>query len=120
MYTSLLEPVITPVNIESSLLTSDAGSTPVIDAILTSSRDGKRRVYAIVNKDPEQSRSVALDFGNMKAKKKLNGVILQGSSVDDYNDIGAENRVVPQETTYAVKNNTVTFPPHSLNFIIVE
>ncbi|MBP3512515.1 MAG: hypothetical protein J6K19_10810 [Prevotella sp.] len=47
-------------------------------------------------------------------------MILQGSSTDDYNDIGTENRVKPEEKQYEVKDGTVTLPPHSLNFIFIE
>lgn len=46
--------------------------------------------------------------------------ILTGKSPDDYNDIGAENRVVPQDRTFAVKNSSVILPPHSLVFLTIE
>ena len=122
MYTNLLEKNIVPVTIASENLEANNQATPVIDGILTSDAAGKRYVYAIVNKDPEKSRKVSIDLGGMPKLKgrKVKGMILQGSSTDDYNDIGTENRVKPEEKQYEVKDGTVTLPPHSLNFIFIE
>ncbi len=117
MYANLLEDYIVPTEINADQLISGDNSVKVLDGILTSNEDGSRKVYALVNKDPEKSLSITL---NGVSAKSLKGTILNGNSTDDYNDIGAENRVVPKETVYKLKNGAVELPPHSLNFIIIE
>ncbi|MDO4171765.1 MAG: alpha-L-arabinofuranosidase C-terminal domain-containing protein [Prevotellaceae bacterium] len=122
MYTNLLEDWIVPVAVTSENLTEKEQRTPVIDGILTSNSAGTRYVYAIVNKDPQKGRSVRLDLKVLPSfkGKKVKGVILQGSSTDDYNDIGSENRVTPQERQYSLKDGSVILPPHSINFLYIE
>ena len=55
------------------------------------------------------------------AKKQLDAksaslaaTVLVGASPDDYNDIGAEDRVKPMKTVFEVKDGKVLLPPHSL------
>ena len=57
-----------------------------------------------------------IDFEEMNIKfpKRISGKVLSGSSPDDFNEIGAENRVVPQDMTFEVKDGCVELPPHSL------
>ena len=38
---------------------------------------------------------------------------------DDYNDIGAENRVVPVEMELNVMDGKVNLPPHSLSILFL-
>ena len=121
MYANHLLPyVITTENKVDRLINGEA-STEVLDIILTSDKDGKGFVYAIANKDPQNEQSVSLDFKGMgkKVPKKVKAMILSGSSVDDYNDVGAE-RVKPFEDTLQVKNGTVSLSPHSVTFIFID
>lgn len=122
MYTNLLEDYIIPINTHSEMLSSGENTTDVLDVVLSGNEVGTRFVYAIVNKDPEQSVDLELDFEHIgkKIPKKIAGKVLSGSSPDDYNDIGAENRVIPQEYMFTVKNSKVTLPPHSLVFLTIE
>ncbi|MDL2309574.1 hypothetical protein LJC39_00395 [Parabacteroides sp. OttesenSCG-928-B22] len=122
MYANWLEEYIVPVESSVEKLTSGNNSTNVLDVILTSDEAGKRYVYVIVNKDPKRDIDLRLDFEGLgkKAPKTLSGQVLSGKSPDDYNDIGAENRVVPEKKNFKVKNGAVTLPPHSLTFITVE
>ena len=122
MYTNFLEDYIVPVESSVEALTSGNKSTGVLDVVLTANEAGTRYVYAIINKDPKRTISLELDFESIgkKAPKKLEGKVLSGSSPDDYNDIGAENRVVPQDKIFSVKNSCVMLPPHSLVFLTVE
>lgn len=122
MYTNFLEDYIVPVESSVEALTSGNKSTGVLDVVLTANEAGTRYVYAIINKDPKRTISLELDFESIgkKAPKKLEGKVLSGSSPDDYNDIGAENRVVPQDKIFFVKNSCVMLPPHSLVFLTVE
>jgi len=86
---------------------------------LTVSDDGARRVLAVVNKSPD--KAVALDVSAFGVKAaSLSATVLSGSSPDDYNDIGAENRVVPVKTALAVKDGRVQLAPHSLNCIVLD
>lgn len=122
MYTNFLEDYIVPIETSVESLTLGDKSTGILDVVLTSDRTGTRYVYAIVNKDPKRNISLTLDFVGMgkKAPKKMKGKVLTGKSPDDYNDIGAENRVVPQDETFTVKNSSITLPPHSLVFLTIE
>ena len=121
MYTNMLEKYMVPVSLTCSNLTYEKQQTPVLDAVLTSDKEGKRFVYAIVNKDPDNSTSLTIDFASMnkKAPKKLNGWVLSGRSADDYNDRGDEH-VKPEQHTFRVSNGSVTIPPHTVAFITIE
>lgn len=52
------------------------------DAVLTSSLQGSRYVYAIVNKNTDKSRELALDFDGIwiKTPKMVKATVLNGSS----------------------------------------
>lgn len=117
MYTNLLEDYMVPIELSAENLISGENSVKIIDGIMTANETGTRKVVALVNKDPENIVPVRLAG---VSEKTLNGIILNGGSTDDYNDIGAENRVVPHKTSYIMHNETVMLPPHSLNFIIIE
>ena len=123
MYTHLLEENVAPVKVDCEALTDGKASVPVLDAVLTVSNDGKRRVLAVVNKSPDKAvpldvSSIAADAAR-SASAPYQATVLAGASPDDYNDIGAENRVVPVKTTYEVKDGKVTLPPHSLSCIVL-
>ena len=96
-------------------------SIGVLDVILTSDKEGKRFVYAVANKDPDNDQPLTLDFQGLgiKAPKKVQATVLSGKSPDDYNDIGVE-RVKPESRTLQIKNGTVTIPAHSVTFISID
>ena len=50
----------------------------------------------------------------VKPMAKIEGRVLCGSSPDDFNEIGAEDRVVPEDRTFEVKDGSVELPAHSL------
>jgi alpha-N-arabinofuranosidase len=76
----------------------------------------------VVNKHPDKSIEFALDFANLSGTtpKQVSATILSGASPDDYNDIGAENRVIPSEKTWKVEKGKVSLPPHSLVLITLN
>lgn len=121
MYTNGLEDYMLPVALEAERLTKGNQSTAVFDVVLTGNADGTRYVYAVVNKDPEKSHALTLDFKSLGVKepRKLKGTVLSGTSADDYNDIGKE-RVVPEERTFEVRDAAVVLPPHSLTLLRLE
>jgi alpha-N-arabinofuranosidase len=113
MYANLLEPNVVPISIDCGNLSDGRKAVPVLDAVLTASDDGKRRVLAVVNKSPD--RTAEFDVSALGAKSaSLGATVLSGASTDDYNDVGAENRVVPVKTTLMAKDGKVALPPHSL------
>ena len=118
MYTHLLEPNVAPVNLNCGELSDGKATVPVLDAVLTVSDDGMRRVLAVVNKHPEMA--VELDLTALAASASYQATVLAGDSPDAYNDIGAENRVVPVKTSLSVEDGKVTLPPHSLTCIRLE
>lgn len=112
-----LEEYVQPIQCSTEQLASNNNaSTGVLDGILTVSADGKRHALVVVNKDPSQSRKLTLDVGK-KLPRKIEGKVLSGASPDDYNQIGAENRVVPTDRTFSVKDDCVELPPHSLTVL---
>ncbi|MGL6193224.1 MAG: hypothetical protein ACRC2T_00210 [Thermoguttaceae bacterium] len=52
--------------------------------------------------------------------KQVQATILQGVSPDDFNDIGSENKVIPEKITLEIENDEITLPPHSLTFIPLD
>ena len=130
MYTHLLQPNVVPVSVDCGNLSDGWRVVPAVDAILTASDDGKRRVLAVVNKLPD--KSVSFDISALSSgwpthssgwptsasanagPTSVSATVLSGTSTDDYNDIGAENRVVPVKTTFEVKDGKVSLPPHSI------
>ena len=121
MYTNLLEANVAPVDVSCGTLTDGKSSVPVLDAVLTVSDDGKRRVLAVVNKSPDAA--VQLDVSALTARSVIapyQATVLAGASPDDYNDIGAENRVVPVKTQLEVKDGKVTLAAHSLSCIVLS
>ena len=117
-----MEELVVPVDSKSEPLIFGNKYTPVLDMILTSNKEKNRYVCAVVNKDPDQDRTLYIDFESIgiKSPNELKGKILKGNSPDDYNEIGAENRVIPHDTIFLVKNLKVVLPPHSLVFLIIE
>ena len=118
MYTHLLEPNVVPVSLDCGELSDGKAKVPVLDAALTISDDGRRRVLAVVNKSPDNA--VSLDVSSLTPAASLRATVLDGDSPDAYNDIGAENRVVPHQATLAVTGGKVSLAPHSLHCIVLE
>ena len=115
MYTHLLEKNVAPVELKCADLSDGKRSTPVLDAVLTVSDDGRRRVLTVVNKHP--SESVALDVSALSAATRFNASVLAGDSPDAFNDIGAENRVAPVQTQLRAGDGKIALPPHSLSIV---
>ena len=121
MYSNLLLPYVVPTEETVEDLVHGERSIGVLDVILTSDKEGKRFVYAVANKDPDNDQPLTLDFQGLgiKAPKKVQATVLSGMSPDDYNDIGVE-RVKPESKTLQIKNGTVTIPAHSVTFISID
>lgn len=122
LYANYLKDYIVPTLTTVERLEHGEQSTGVLDIILSSDEAGKGYVCAVVNKDPERPVSLSIDFKSMgkEVPREIEGKVLSGRSPDDYNDIGAENRVVPQDRRFRVKDSSVTLPPHSLVFLSIK
>lgn len=120
MYANDLLPFVVPTQNTVEQLTQGERSTNVLDVVLTSDEGGRRFVYAIANKDPENEVSLALDFKGMgkSVPKKVQAKILSGKSTDDYNDVGDEH-VKPFEKQLTVKDGQVSIPAHSVCLISI-
>ena len=120
MYVNLLAENVVPVRVTSERLSYGDESTGVIDAILTADDSGSGYVMAIVNKDPENGKQVQLDsaiFGG-KIPSSVNAQVLNGNGPDDYNEVGAEDHIIPREARLKVKKDgSITLQPHSLTVI---
>ena len=121
MYTNYLEKYQVPLKTSFTTISNGKRETGVLDAILTTDKDGKRFVYAIANKDPKNDIDLQIDFAamNKKTPRQVKAHVLNGRSADDYNDRGDEH-ITPAEHTFKVKNSTVTIPAHSITFLTIE
>ncbi|MDR1762940.1 MAG: hypothetical protein LBR64_03140 [Dysgonamonadaceae bacterium] len=117
MYASLLEKNVLPTETICEKLEHNGKSTPVLDAIVTCDDAQKRYVIAVANKHPEKSVSFDVQTVTGAKIKQLKATVLSGSSPDDYNDVGAETRVIPESKLLKVDKGTVLLPPHSVVFI---
>ena len=117
MYTHLLEPKVAPIALDCGRLSDGKASVAAIDAVLTVSEDGARRTLAVVNKSPDKAVSLDVSALLSGSPASVSASVLSGDSPDSYNDIGAESRVVPVETTLPVRDGKVALAPHSLSMI---
>ena len=81
MYANDLLPYVVPTSEDlSDAVTYENRNTKALDVILTSDKDGKKFVYAVVNKDPEKEVSLTLDFKGMgkSAKSRVSTKVLAG------------------------------------------
>ncbi|MDR0521424.1 MAG: hypothetical protein LBH00_06185 [Planctomycetaceae bacterium] len=115
MYANLLEKNVLPVKIHSERI----GNVAVMDAVLTCNDERSKFVVAAVNKSPDKAVPLTMDFAALTGSvpENVQAVILSSASENDFNDIGAENRVQPVEKTLPVKDGTVEIPPHSVAVI---
>jgi alpha-N-arabinofuranosidase len=122
LYASALEKNYLPSTLASETLNHNGQETSALDAIVTC--DDAKRHFAVsaVNKHPEKALPLAIDFKNIAGSvpKQVSATVLSGSSPDDYNDIDAENRVVPVEKILKVTDGKVFIPPHSVTIISFE
>ncbi len=122
LYANMLEKNVIPIELSSERLTKDKKSTPTIDAILTGNDSRTRFVLVTVNKSPDKSVDFHPDFAGMHhaIPDKISAVVLKGNSPDDFNDIGAEYRVIPVKLTFDLKSEAISLPPHSLAVFTFE
>jgi alpha-N-arabinofuranosidase len=121
MYVNCLEDYVCPVKVKAEKIKHDGESTSVVDCVLTTDEKKTKYTYAAVNKSPDQSISIDLGFKELGLSKpeKVKALVLSGSSPDDYNDIGAEERVIPVDMELKVTDGKVVLPPHSLSILFL-
>ncbi|MDR2470074.1 MAG: hypothetical protein LBD27_06300 [Tannerella sp.] len=116
MYANMLEKNFLPTETQSEQLTHNNRSVPALDIAVTCNNDKTRFAIAAVNKHPDKAIAFAPDFAALTgaAPKQVKATVLSGSSTDDFNDIGSENRVIPTEQTLKVTDGQISLPPHSV------
>lgn len=114
-YVNQLEDYVVPTSVEAETLTHGDKSTAVVDGIFTANEQRNKYAYIVVNKSPDKSQQLTIDFKSLgvKTPSKVNATVLEGRTPDDYNDLEHPDRVVPQERILKVKDNTITLSPHS-------
>ena len=122
MYANMLEKNYLPVEVQSDSLKRDGRAVPTLDVVVTGNDDKTRFAIAAVNKHPDSAVAFAPDFSALTGStpKQVKAVVLSGSSPDDFNDVGNENRVVPTEKTLKVDKGMITLPPHSVVIIKLQ
>jgi alpha-N-arabinofuranosidase len=119
MYANMLEKNFLPSEVQSDSLKHGDRSVATLDIAVTCNDEKTRFAIAAVNKHPDKAVAFAPDFAALAGAtpKQVQAVVLSGSSADDFNDVGNENRVVPTEKTLKVDKGLVTLPPHSVVII---
>lgn len=120
MYVNLLEKNVMPLDVKCGRLEFGDDSVDEIDAVLTVDDAGGRYALVIANKDPETAVTIALDAGLFGGKipSSLKSTVLNGNGPDDYNEVGAENHIVPREKRLSVgKRGLITVEPHSVTVL---
>ena len=118
MYANLLAGNVVPTEIQTDSLSYENRQTGLLDVVLTRSDDGRRLVYAVVNKSADADAELMLDFSMKEGRQpsRVKATVLSGTSPDDYNDKGRSS-VIPREQTLKVKDGKVRIPAHSLTFV---
>ncbi len=118
-YAEKLEKNYIPAQLQSELLIYNDLSVPALDAIITCNDARTHFVMAVINKHPEKSIAFSPDFASFSVStpKQVDATVLSGSSPNDYNDVGFENRVIPLKETLKVEKGEVMIPPHSIVWI---
>ena len=109
-----------PLDVKCGRLEFGDDSVDKIDAALTVDDAGGRYALVIANKDPENAVAIALDAGLFGGKipSSLKSTVLNGNGPDDYNEVGAENHIIPREKRLSVgKGGMITVEPHSVTVI---
>ncbi len=122
LYSDLLEKDYIPVEFTSEILSDGRRSTQKLDLVLTCNDAKDKFTLVVVNKDPENEAEIALNLDELigKTPNELKATVLCGRSPDDYNDVGQENNVVPEERIFEVKDGKISVPAHSLSFLRFE
>jgi alpha-N-arabinofuranosidase len=116
MYANMLEKNYLPAELQSEVLTHNNRSVPALDAVITCNDAKTHFTIAVANKSPNKEIELSLNIAELTGPlpKQVKAVILSGSSPDDYNEVGSENRVVPIEKNLKLNNGRVAIPPHSV------
>ena len=119
LYGSLLEKNYLPVEFYSEPLTVGKKTVPKLDAAVTVNDAQDKFTLVFVNKDPENAANATVPWEKLlgHTPQELNATVLAGDAPDDYNDVGRENNVVPEEKVLKVENGQITLPAHSITFI---
>lgn len=123
LYTSRLLPHVLPVASASVPLKCGQQTVNAFDLVLTTDTARTQYALAVVNKDPVRTLPLTIDFKSLgcAVPSVLPAVVLAGDSPDAYNDVGTENRVVPQQVSWRVSaDGQVSVPPHSISVLQIK
>ena len=123
LYTGNLLPLVQLCETMSVPLACGRKTASALDMVVTTDARRSRYVLAIVNKDPVHTLPLTIDFASLgrKVPASVSAKVLAGDSPDAYNDVGAENRVVPMVQTWEVApDGQVPVPPHSVSIIQID
>ena len=124
LYANRLLPMVQPAETSSVRLACGRHVVNAFDVAVTTDEKRTRYAIAVINKDPVRALPLAIDFaslGRAKVPESVAAEVLAGDSPDAYNDVGSENRVVPQRQTWPVDaDGQVTVPAHSVSIIRID
>ncbi|MHC4505718.1 MAG: alpha-L-arabinofuranosidase C-terminal domain-containing protein, partial [Planctomycetota bacterium] len=120
MYANLLEPRVGKIDLEAGTLGHGKRSVPVVDAIATVDKSGRRWSIALVNRHPSDDAACTVRMKDALLEGAHDATILAGDSPDAYNDVERPDRVVPKKTQLVFEKGVVKLPPHSLTVVKVS
>ena len=122
LYANELKKNILPIELNSEQLTYHELTTSSLDVVLTCNDEKDQFSLVVVNKDPEKDIDLLADLNQFLKlpTDQIEAIVLSGNSPDDFNDIGSENRVVPNRKMLKMNNGRISIPAHSLNIIKIK
>ncbi|HIA46993.1 MAG TPA: hypothetical protein EYN96_03245, partial [Candidatus Hydrogenedentes bacterium] len=120
MYANELGSTISPVAVTSSNLPGIAENIAAVDAITTIDPGSNEWKVALINRHPESSASISLQFGDKNIDGEVAAIVLSGDSPDAFNDVDHPNRVAPRKIRLTIENGMIDVPPHSLIIIAIQ
>jgi len=117
MYHDLLERQMVKATVTGASLDHAGACVPVLDAVVTRSKNGRTVSAAIVNRHPDRTVPCRLAIKDLPRDTKATLTTLSGDGPDAYNDIGKPERVVPETRRLRTFDGSLDLPPHSISIV---
>ncbi len=119
MYANLLESRVAKLQLEAGRLTRGKDSIPVVDAIATCDKSGRKWAVALINRHPDKPAACTVKIGDKLPDGPCDATVLAGDSSEAFNDVEHPQRVVPEGKKVTFAQGVVNLPPHSLTIVHV-
>ena len=120
LYANHLAPRAASAVVTSEPFTHSGGSVPAVDAVATC--DATRALWrlALTNRHATRAARCQVRFAGQAANGTCPAWVLDGDSVDAFNDPDRPDRVVPRRVELTLTDGAVLLPPHSLTILEIR